>query len=118
MPAAVVVNLDVEGLNKHHTLYPQKDHTLNRLRPGLLQLAQGTILVVDETRMQPGQLGEKGIKNLSALQSVVGHQVVPFDFQFYEQPFPTDTPALILSEGKSMLRKLVGIHVCGFVSMP
>ena len=39
---------------------PKKDFTKNRLEAGFLQLAPGTLLVLDETAMLPGQLQRNG----------------------------------------------------------
>lgn len=41
-------------------LTPEKDYTANRLKSGMLQLAERTSLVVDETVLQPGQLEASG----------------------------------------------------------
>ena len=41
-------------------LCPEKDYTANRLKSGLLQLSADTSLVIDETRLQPGQLEAVG----------------------------------------------------------
>jgi hypothetical protein len=44
--------------------YPQQHPATGRLFRGSLQLTAGTLLLLDETRMGPGQLGDAGVKNL------------------------------------------------------
>ena len=39
---------------------PEKDYTANRLKSGMLQLAERTSLVIDESALQPGQLEASG----------------------------------------------------------
>ena len=39
---------------------PRKDYTANRLVSGILQLSDGTHLILDETAMQSGQLDANG----------------------------------------------------------
>ena len=39
---------------------PRKDYTANRLVSGVLQLSEGTHLILDETAMQAGQLDANG----------------------------------------------------------
>lgn len=41
-------------------LYFRKNYETNRLESGLLQLSEKTHLVLDETKLQPGQLNDKG----------------------------------------------------------
>lgn len=41
-----------------------------------LQLAAGTVLVVDETALQPGTASATGVRNLQALQHLVEWQKV------------------------------------------
>lgn len=43
---------------------PKRDYTTNRLQPGVLAVAQGTPLVLDETQLQSGQLTEQGVANV------------------------------------------------------
>jgi hypothetical protein len=47
---------------------PRKDNAANRLRTGLLQLAAGTHLLLDETALLPGQLNARGVANVRALE--------------------------------------------------
>ena len=47
---------------------PKKDFDANRLQSGLLQLAPGTLLVLDETQMETGTLDEAGVQAVQARQ--------------------------------------------------
>ena len=46
---------------------PRKDYTANRLVSGILQLSDGTHLILDETAMQSGQLDANGTALLLTL---------------------------------------------------
>ena len=51
--------MTIENMNSA-TLVPKKDYTQNRVMAGMLQLARGTTLVLDETALQQGQLNPQG----------------------------------------------------------
>lgn len=82
---------------------PKKDFEANRLVSGMLQLAKGTHLIVDETAMTDGQLTAQGLANLTALGNVITWQRAEYDFKFQKLEYDTDVPCLVLSEGRSML---------------
>ncbi|XP_062508739.1 mini-chromosome maintenance complex-binding protein-like [Corticium candelabrum] len=94
--------LSLENLNSI-SLVPQKDYVANRLKSGILQLSDGTHLVLDETAMLPGQLQEQGVKNVNALSDLIQWQKVQYDFKYHTAEFPCNIPVLILSEGQSLL---------------
>ncbi len=54
------VPLTINGLNAK-TMVPRKDHKEERLIPALLQLTNGTELILDETAMEAGQLTDIGM---------------------------------------------------------
>lgn len=103
-----LLSLSLTNLNTSQFL-PQKDYNANRLKTGLLQLSSGTHLIVNEMAMGPGQLGERGVANLTALGGVVQWQKVKYDFKYHTQEFECNLPVLILSEGKSIVN--VDCHV-------
>ncbi|XP_022288732.2 mini-chromosome maintenance complex-binding protein-like [Crassostrea virginica] len=94
--------LSIENMNKLR-LCPEKDYTANRLKSGVLQLSADTSLVIDETRLQPGQLEAVGVKNITALGNLISWQKVEYDFRFHRQDFLSNVSVLILSEAKSIL---------------
>ncbi len=53
--------------------------------------------------MEEGQLNATGVKNLSALQSLTTHQVLPFDFSFFNVDFPMDVSVLVAAEAKPLI---------------
>lgn len=62
-----------------------------------LQLSDGTVVVLDETTLEPGQVGTEGVGNLAALNSLVSLQKIPYDFGFYKMDFEVDHPTISLS---------------------
>jgi len=82
---------------------PKKDFEGNRLVSGLLQMPDGTHLIIDETSMTDGQLDQAGLKNLTALGHLITWQKVEYDFKFHLMEYQADVPCLVLSEGRSML---------------
>lgn len=62
-----------------------------------LQLSDGTVVILDETKLEPGQVGTEGVGNLAALNSLVSLQKVPYDFGFYKMEFEVDHPTISLS---------------------
>ena len=69
---------------------PHKDYTANRLMAGRLQLAPGTLLMVDETVLQAGKLSEKGVNNLTALGYLIQWQKLKYDFHYHMMEFDCD----------------------------
>jgi len=54
----------------------------------VLQLANGTELLVDETRMDEGQLNETGVMNLKAMAGISQTGKLDFDFGNFGTPPP------------------------------
>jgi len=101
LPCVVPLALTIETLSKG-PFFPSKDYSSNRLRWGTLQLAAETQLLIDETTLAPGKLPALGVHNINALQQLISHQTIPYDFQFYQQPFDTSLRTLVISDGKSL----------------
>lgn len=100
LPFTSFISLTVEYLNTV-SLAPKKDYQLNRLIPGVLQLAEGSHLMVDETQLETGNLNSVGIENASLLKVLTEFQKVKYDFQYYSMDMVADIQLLVLSEGKS-----------------
>lgn len=98
------VNLPMT-LNNMNTLnfVPKKDYKANRLISGFLQLSDSTQLILDETALEAGQLNTNGVRNVTALGSIISWQKLEYDFDFYKTDFMSNIQVLVLSEGKSML---------------
>eukprot|EP00904_Undaria_pinnatifida_P003399 jgi/Undpi1/1305/HiC_scaffold_11.g04697.m1 len=97
MPKCVTVPITTESLSEAFTFAPKKDYEADRLMMSKLQLSQGTVVVLDETKLEPGQVGTEGVNNLSALKSLMSLQKIPYDFGFYKMDFEVDHPTISLS---------------------
>jgi hypothetical protein len=85
-------------------LVPWKDYRFERLVQTPLQLTPGTVLVLDETALAPGQLDAAGAKNVAALSELLQWQRLTYDFQYHSSEFPADIPIIGLSaQGHSIL---------------
>ncbi|XP_066598815.1 mini-chromosome maintenance complex-binding protein-like isoform X2 [Prorops nasuta] len=81
---------------------PKKDYECNRLTSGILQLSKNTHLVIDETELTAGHVTSHGRENFKAVSDIIRFQSLNYDFKFYNMPYETDLPVLILSRSKSM----------------
>lgn len=72
-----------------------------RLIYGILQLADGSHLTIDETTLQAGMLNSTGVENARVLKNMMESQKVEYDFTYYKMDMAADVQVLILSEGKS-----------------
>lgn len=102
LPKSHYLPMTLENMNTL-AFAPKMDYEMNRLSSGLLQLSNNTHLIVDETRLEAGKLDVAGVANVQALRTLISHQIVNYDFQYYSKPYDADVPVLILSEGKSLL---------------
>ena len=96
------IPLSINNLNNSNFI-PKKDYNANRLISGQLQLSDNTHLFLDETQLSDGQLNPSGVKNLTALGTLITWQKVEYNFDFHNLDFNTDVPCLIMSEGRSIL---------------
>ncbi|XP_022205941.2 mini-chromosome maintenance complex-binding protein [Nilaparvata lugens] len=102
VPTSHYEPMSLESLNSSKFV-PKKNYETSRLESGILQMSKNTLLVLDETKMQAGQLNDRGVRNVQALTGLINFQKVDYDFQYYPVEFPMDIRVLVLSEGKSML---------------
>uniref|UniRef100_A0A5S6R5E5 Mini-chromosome maintenance complex-binding protein n=1 Tax=Trichuris muris TaxID=70415 RepID=A0A5S6R5E5_TRIMR len=94
--------LQLDILN-NETLVPRKDYETDALSMGKLQLPSGSILLIDENKLQEGALNENGVKNIVALRSIIQWQNVSYDFKWQAVTVETNVNMLAISAGKSML---------------
>ena len=60
---------------------PHKNYDTNQMEEGLMgTLVNGTVLLFDETRMEPGQLTNHGVDNVKALATLIENQTIILDF--------------------------------------
>ncbi|WVQ77462.1 hypothetical protein IAR50_007148 [Cryptococcus sp. DSM 104548] len=85
----------------------------NGLNAGLLQLADGTVLAVEEDAMgNGGQLNEKALKNLKALVDCVEEQRVKYEYPYMDGlKMDCSVKVAVLSQGKSLLPVDVDIPI-------
>lgn len=80
------------------------------IQAGRLQLPHGTCVVLDETRMDEGQLHDAGVRNIRALFSLFQQHTLPYVFPYSEMDIGTDLVMIVLSETKSLLPTTVHVH--------
>ena len=97
-----IFKLSVDSLNKANFI-PNKDYNNDKLMSGMLQLPNRFQLVIDETILNPGELKQKGMINMHALNDIIKWQKLNYDFEFHSQEFLTNIRVLILSNSKSIL---------------
>eukprot|EP01119_Soliformovum_irregulare_P009275 TRINITY_DN22517_c0_g1_i1.p1 TRINITY_DN22517_c0_g1~~TRINITY_DN22517_c0_g1_i1.p1 ORF type:complete len:600 (-),score=202.12 TRINITY_DN22517_c0_g1_i1:12-1589(-) len=95
------VTITIEKLNEI-SMIPAKNYSKNRLASGELQLPEGTHLLLDSTRLEPGKLNEIGTKNIEAICHMIGSQEVLYDFTYHPLHFPVNFPVTVVSHGKSL----------------
>ncbi|KAK4689588.1 hypothetical protein P7C73_g502, partial [Tremellales sp. Uapishka_1] len=88
-----------------HPFFPSSSASNTSLTAGLLQLAPGTTIVIQEDGLgEGGQLNETAIKNLKALSEVLTDQTIRYDYPFMEGlKMECDIRVAVVSEGKSLL---------------
>jgi len=102
VPRCSIVQADIETFN-NNVFLPFKDYDKNIMQRSPLQLATGTVIIIDETNMKEGILNKQGIESVKALQSVVSKQVLPVTFANYEVKLPTDYSLILLSNSSPSL---------------
>ncbi|CAH0474146.1 unnamed protein product [Peronospora belbahrii] len=110
MPMVARVDLSLEELNSTKFM-PHKDYEREILLGGVLQVANGTTVLVNETALTAGKLNDQGVKNIAALQSLIDKMLLPYDFHYYNMDFPQDVAVVTVSEGKSILPVTVSVPV-------
>jgi len=85
---------------------PCKDFEANRLVAAQLQLAPGTLLVLDETCLSEGTLSAEGVKALTAIGSLVTEQKLTCNFQSYDVQIPLELSCVIVSKQRSIIKDL------------
>ncbi|KXZ44175.1 hypothetical protein GPECTOR_71g536 [Gonium pectorale] len=110
VPLSVALPLTVEACNGV-SWAPARDLSRERTAPSPLQLAPGTVLLLDETVMESGQLGEQGVASMQALMNLARRQELLYNFESYMHPVPVDLPLVVLTQGRSLLRDSVPVRL-------
>jgi len=85
---------------------PRKDFVADRLVASQLQLAAGTLVVFDESKLTEGQLTAHGVKAYHAIQTLVSDNKLACDFQSYDVKIPLELACIFLSERKSFIKEI------------
>lgn len=110
VPSSYRLPMTLQNMNNMRFI-PHKDYSANRLVSGVLQLANNTSLIVDETVLEQGQLESNGVRNLTALSNLITWQKVDYDFNYHQMEFCCNVNVLVLSEGKSLLPSDCQVHL-------
>merc|ERR1712050_749218 len=103
LPRAVHFEVNAETLSTKRWR-PRKDFVANRLVASQLQLAPGTLLMLDETKMSEGQLSADGVKNLLAIQQLTTDNRLVCDFMSYDVKIPLEVSCVLMSSRKSIVK--------------
>ena len=95
--------LTLEKLNGK-PLLPKKNYSTEKLHAAPLQLAAGTVLLIDETVMTSGQLNEQGVRNIASLRDLIQWQQLKYDFEYHVMEVDVDVPIFVVSQAKSLLQ--------------
>uniref|UniRef100_UPI0037E796D3 mini-chromosome maintenance complex-binding protein n=1 Tax=Semicossyphus pulcher TaxID=241346 RepID=UPI0037E796D3 len=110
VPSSYYLGMSLQNMNQM-CLVPKKDYVGNRLLSGVLQLAESTVLFLDETQLEQGQLDTTGVRNITALGNLISWQKVEYDFNYHQMEFPCNINVLITSESRSLLPSDCQIHL-------
>jgi len=103
VPRAVCLEVSTQSLEKQRWK-PSKDFVANRLVSAQLQLARGTLLILDETKLAEGKLSASGLQALKAIGTVVTDQMLPCDFSSYDVNIPLELFCVsVSSRGRSII---------------
>ncbi|KAK8853330.1 hypothetical protein IAR55_004034 [Kwoniella newhampshirensis] len=110
-PRVIPLALTLPLLHTHRFSPASADSS--SLEAGLLQLGEGTVLIVDEDGMgSGGQLNEKAIGNLRALSDCLTEQRVKYDYPYMDGlKMDCAVRVLVLSQGKTLLPVDVNLPV-------
>ncbi|KAG7452905.1 uncharacterized protein BT62DRAFT_925445 [Guyanagaster necrorhizus] len=90
------IPLSLSTVNATPFIPESKDEDLHS---GWLQLPKGSICVVTEAGIQEGNIVERGLLNLRAMQEMMTSQILEYVFPFSSFSFETDVVFLVLCEG-------------------
>jgi hypothetical protein len=96
-----VVDISVmEHMHKARLMYPRRNDETLRLESGVLQISDGTLLVLEDGDAVGQQKDLVGTANLAALKRVIREQVLEYDYGRYvaNGAFPVDVPVVVFSK--------------------
>ncbi|KAK9721279.1 hypothetical protein K7432_003543 [Basidiobolus ranarum] len=99
LPKFYTLPLSLDLLN-NNSFTPRSNEFL---KSGMLQVSDGTTLLVDETALDEGNLNDSGVRNINELHSVLQTQELTYVFPYYEMKFPVNLGITVLSNAKTFL---------------
>jgi len=103
VPRAVHLEVTTNSLNTQRW-QARKDFVANRLVAAQLQLAAGTLLMLDETKLTEGELTADGHKAIQAVHMLVTENKLSCDFASYDVNIPLELSCVLLSRRKSLVK--------------
>ncbi|GAA5975722.1 hypothetical protein JCM21900_006293 [Sporobolomyces salmonicolor] len=102
VPALAILNPTIASLNDFKTRMAPRSRD-ESLESGQLQLAGGTVVLVDMRGIAEGKLEDTGVRNLRHLATTVAQQKLAYEFPFSSFDLDTDLGFILLSEGKAIV---------------
>ena len=102
LPRVALLPLRIDNLNAL-PFVPGKRPRDAKLRSGLLQLAPGCQVVLDETVLTGGTLGPAGVGALGALRTLARSATLAYSFPFCELPWPAEPRLLVLAPRRPLV---------------
>lgn len=100
---AVGVEVNLPSLSDASKWIPRKDYKSSMLLSSTsLQASPGTVLILDETRLETGRLDGVGVTNVRCVKKLIEEQKTMCGFGFYELEFEADCPIIVVSKSKSI----------------
>lgn len=82
---------------------PRKDFEANRLIAGRLQVASGTVVIFDETKMETGQLHDAGVRSAAAIRTLLAEHALACDFMSYDVKLQLEVQVMHVSAHRSIV---------------
>ena len=83
IPFTLYLPVTIETLETK-VMSPKKNYDTNLLEPGLLQMVDGTLVIIDESTMKAGTIKENGLTSIKAIATLIEEQIVTYDFQYFQ----------------------------------
>ncbi|KLO11990.1 hypothetical protein SCHPADRAFT_830184 [Schizopora paradoxa] len=94
LPLSTFLSLSLERLNSQKFIPESVDEDLHA---GFLQLPKGSVLLLSDNEVEEGQLSDKGMRNLVAIQELAKQQTLRYEFPFSNFSFETEVIVIMLT---------------------
>ncbi|ODN05273.1 Mini-chromosome maintenance complex-binding protein, partial [Orchesella cincta] len=110
IPRVLLLNFTIQDAQSWK-LTPRKNAHTNQLESGMFQMAAGTHILINETRLTVGQFDDNGRHNIGVLKELILNQHVKYDYTYQFPSIAVDSPVIILSDTSSVLQADMKIPV-------